>query len=60
MKSNILGEIIGKPKADSEGNERLPPDGFDTTALEVHFMGESLHHPHSTTTKAVPEKVRLF
>ncbi len=52
---------VGKPKADSEGNERIPPDGFDTTALEVHFMGESLHHtPHSTTTKAVPEKVRLF
>ena len=34
---------VGKPKADSEGNERIPPDGFDTTALEVHFMGESLH-----------------
>ena len=51
---------VGKPKADSEGNERIPPDGFDTTALEVHFMGESLHTPHSTTTKAVPEKVRLF
>ena len=52
---------VGKPKADSEGNERIPPDGFDTTALEVHFMGEPLHHtPHSTTTKAVPEKVRLL
>ena len=37
MKSNILGEIIGKLQADSEGNERIPPDGFDTTALEVHF-----------------------
>ena len=51
---------VGKPKADSEGNERIPPDGFDTTVLEVHFTEKSLHHPHSTTTKAVPEKVRLF
>ena len=25
---------VGKPQADSEGNERIPPDGFDATALE--------------------------
>ncbi|WP_456108143.1 hypothetical protein [Ruminococcus sp.] len=26
---------VGEPKADSEGNERIPPNGFDTTALEA-------------------------
>ena len=25
---------VGKPQADSEGNERIPPDGFDMAALE--------------------------
>ncbi|MBS6595750.1 MAG: hypothetical protein KH326_01625 [Ruminococcus callidus] len=25
---------VGKPKADSEGNERIPPDGFGVAALE--------------------------
>ena len=25
---------VGKPQADSEGNERIPPDGFDMVALE--------------------------
>ncbi|MEE0506805.1 hypothetical protein [Ruminococcus callidus] len=25
---------IGKPQADSEGNERIPPDGFDMAAPE--------------------------
>ena len=45
MKSNILGEIIGKPKADSEGNERIPPDGFDTTALEATLHGR-IPPPH--------------
>ena len=25
---------VGKPQADSECNERIPPDGFDMTALE--------------------------
>ncbi len=23
---------VGKPQADSESNERIPPDGFDTAA----------------------------
>ncbi|ERJ89346.1 hypothetical protein RUMCAL_02964 [Ruminococcus callidus ATCC 27760] len=31
---------VGKPQADSEGNERIPPDGFDMAALEVAFHGE--------------------
>ena len=26
---------VVKPQADSEGSERIPPDGFDTAALEV-------------------------
>ena len=26
---------VGKPQADSEGNEQIPPDGFDLTALEI-------------------------
>ena len=26
---------VGKPQADSEYNERIPPDGFDMAALEV-------------------------
>ena len=25
---------VGKPQADSEGNERIPPDGFDMAALK--------------------------
>ncbi len=25
---------VGKPQADSECNERIPPDGFDAAALE--------------------------
>ena len=25
---------VGKPQADSECNERIPPDGFDAVALE--------------------------
>ncbi|MEE0506897.1 MAG: hypothetical protein ACLS4X_03860 [Ruminococcus callidus] len=25
---------VGKPQVDSECNERIPPDGFDTAALE--------------------------
>nr|WP_181976862.1 hypothetical protein [Ruminococcus callidus] len=25
---------VGKPQADSEGNERILPDGFDMAALE--------------------------
>ena len=25
---------VGKPKADSERNERIPPDGFGVAALE--------------------------
>ena len=25
---------VGKPQADSEGNERIPPDGFGVAALE--------------------------
>ena len=25
---------VGKPQADSERNERIPPDGFDMAALE--------------------------
>ena len=25
---------VGKPQADSECNERISPDGFDTAALE--------------------------
>ena len=28
-----------KPQADSEGNERIPPDGFDMTALESTLHG---------------------
>ena len=31
---------VGKPQADSEGNERIPPDGFGSAALEVVFHGE--------------------
>ena len=26
---------VGEPQADSERNERIPPDGFDATALKV-------------------------
>ena len=39
MKSNISGAIIGKPQADSECNERIPPDGFDMAAPEVALRG---------------------
>ena len=28
-----------QPQADSEGNERIPPDGFDMAALEVTLCG---------------------
>ena len=31
---------VGKPQADSEGNERIPPDSFDTTALEAALHGK--------------------
>ena len=30
---------VGKPQADSEGNERIPPNGFDMAALEVTLCG---------------------
>ena len=30
---------VGKPKADSEGNERIPPDGFGVAALESTLYG---------------------
>ena len=30
---------VGKPQADSECNERIPPDGFDMAALEVALRG---------------------
>ena len=36
---------VGKPQADSEGNERIPPDGFDMTALEVALRGRILPPP---------------
>ena len=32
---------VGKPQADSEGNERIPPDGFDMTALEDVLHGRT-------------------
>ena len=30
---------VGEPQADSECNERIPPDGFDMAALEVTLCG---------------------
>ena len=30
---------VGKPQADSEENERIPPDGFDMAALESILRG---------------------
>ena len=32
---------VGKPQADSEGNERIPPDGFDMAALEDVLHGRT-------------------
>ena len=33
---------VGEPQADSERNERIPPDGFDATALENRCPRASL------------------
>ena len=33
---------VGKPQADSEENERIPPDGFDMAALENYCPQSSL------------------
>ena len=43
---------VGKPQADSECNERIPPDGFDMAAPEV-----TLPYPLSG---AVMQKPTLF
>ena len=51
---------VGKPQADSEGNERIPPDGFDMAALEVHFMEKSLHHPSFHNNKSRTRKGTAF
>ena len=39
---NITDTGKGKPQADSEGNERIPPDGFDMAALENRCPRASL------------------
>ncbi|WP_277214586.1 hypothetical protein, partial [Ruminococcus callidus] len=42
---------VGKPQADSEGNERIPPDGFDM--VKLHFTREPLHIPRGSSKKTL-------
>ena len=51
---------VGKPKADSEGNERIPPDDFDTTALEAALHGKIPPHPSFHNNKSRTRKGTAF
>ncbi len=47
---------VGKPQADSEGNERIPPDGFGVAALEnccSRASPQGCGHPPTLPRKAI-------
>ena len=54
---------VGKPQADSEGNERIPPDGFGVAALENCCPQASPRGDAGialyTFPRAIPHKERL-